>query len=186
MQSTSHADLRARLRALAEADWFQRTVIVLVVINAVVLGLETSPDIMAQAGVVLVAVDRIVLVLFVVELGIRIAGYGLRFFRDPWSLFDFAVVAVALVPATESFSVLRALRVLRVLRLISAVPRMRNVVRALLSALPGLGAVVALLGLVFYVAGVMATTLFGEAFPEWFGTLGSSLYTLFQVMTLER
>jgi len=95
------------------------------------------------------------------------------------------VVAIALAPATEAFDVLRALRVLRVLRLISAVPRMRRVVGALLGAIPGIGAIVALLGLVFYVAAVMATKLFGASFPEWFGTLGRSLYSLFQIMTLE-
>ena len=90
-----------------------------------------------------------------------------------------------LAPSTENFSVLRALRVLRVLRLITTVPQMRRVVGGLLSALPGLGSVVAILCLVFYVAGVMATQLFGDDFPQWFGTLWRSLYSLFQIMTLE-
>ena len=119
------------------------------------------------------------------ELAIRIGAYGKSFFRDPWSIFDFIVVGVALVPATDNFSVLRALRVLRVLRLATAVPQMRRVVEALLSAVPGLGSVVAILVLIFYVAGVMATQLFGDAFPAWFGTIGKSVYSLFQIMTLE-
>ena len=177
--------LRSRLAALAEDVRFQRAIIVLIVVNAITLGLETSPSIMASAGSVLVALDHAVLAMFVAELAIRIGAYGRSFFRDPWSLFDFVVVALALAPSTENFSVLRALRVLRVLRLVTAVPQMRRVVGGLLAALPGLGSVVAILSLVFYVAGVMATQLFGDEFPQWFGTLGGSLYSLFQIMTLE-
>ena len=109
----------------------------------------------------------------------------MSFFRNPWNVFDFTIVAVALVPAGEGISVLRALRILRALRLISMVPQMRLVVQALLSAIPAMGSVIALLALIFYVAAVMATKLFGADFPEWFGTVGASLYTLFQIMTLE-
>jgi voltage-gated sodium channel len=111
--------------------------------------------------------------------------HRLAFWRDPWSLFDFAVVAIALVPASGPFAVLRALRVLRVLRMLTIVPSMRRVVGALLSAIPGLSSIAVVLLLVFYVFGVIATHLFGALFPEWFGHLGRSLYTLFQVMTLE-
>ena len=176
---------RGRLAAIAENARFQRTIIVLIVVNAITLGLETSPEIMASAGSALIALDHVVLAIFVAELAIRIGAYGWSFFRDPWSIFDFLVVALALAPSTENFSVLRALRVLRVLRLVTAVPQMRRVVGGLLSALPGLGSVVAILCLVFYVAGVMATQLFGDDFPQWFGSLWKSLYSLFQIMTLE-
>ncbi len=176
---------RERLVAFVESPRFQRAIIALILVNAVILGLETSPRAMASAGTLLVGLDTAILAVFVVELVLRMVAHRLAFFRDPWSLFDLAVVAIALAPATETFSVLRALRVLRVLRVISAVPSMRGVVRGLLSALPGLGAVVSLLALIFYVAAVVATKLFGDAFPEWFGTLGASLYSLFQIMTLE-
>jgi len=111
--------------------------------------------------------------------------HRLAFFRDPWSVFDFIVVAIALVPATENFSVLRSLRVLRVLRLITALPALKRVVAGLLAALPGMGSIVLLIALIYYVFAVMATKLFGEAKPELFGTLGESLFTLFTVMTLE-
>ena len=185
MTERSTPTLRGRLAAIAEDSRFQRAIIVLIVVNAVTLGLETSPEVMTAAGPVLVALDHAVLAIFVSELAIRIGAYGRGFFRDPWSLFDFVVVALALAPSTENFSVLRALRVLRVLRLITAVPQMRRVVGGLLSALPGLGAVVAILALMFYVAAVMATQLFGDTFPDWFGTLPKSLYSLFQIMTLE-
>ena len=185
MTGTPGPALRARLATIAENPRFQRFIIALIVANAITLGLETSPAVMNAAGPVLVALDHAMLTVFVIEIGIRIGAYGRSFFRDPWSLFDFVVVGFALVPSTDNFSVLRALRVLRVLRLITAVPQMRRVVGGLLSALPGLGAVVAILALMFYVAAVMATQIFGSAFPEWFGTLPKSLYSLFQIMTLE-
>lgn len=179
------ASWRERLRAFVERRSVQNAILWLIVVNAVTLGLETSATAMATAGPLLIALDRAILAVFVVEIGLRLAAYGWRFFRDPWSIFDFAVVAIALIPASGQFSVLRALRILRALRLISTVPRMRRVVTALLSAIPGLGAIIALLCLIFYVSAVMATKLFGASFPEWFGTIGESLYSLFQIMTLE-
>lgn len=185
MPDAGPAGIRRRLKALTDDTRFQNTIVALIAVNAVTLGLETSDSVMARAGGVLVAADRLLLSIFALEILARIVAHGFRFFRDPWSVFDFLVVGVAVVPATQNFSVLRALRVLRVLRLASAVPRMRRVVEALLAALPGLGSVVAILGLIFYVAGVMATHIFGDEFPQWFGTLGASVYTLFQVMTLE-
>ena len=176
---------RQKLAAIAENPRFQQSIIALIIFNAVTLGLETSDAVMESSGSILVALDRIILGIFVIELAIRITAYGRDFFRDPWGVFDFLVVGVALAPATENFSVLRALRVLRVLRLASVVPQLRRVVEALLSAVPGLGSVVAILALIFYVAGVMATKLFGDAFPDWFGSLPRSVYSLFQIMTLE-
>lgn len=185
MDTTEPAGLRGRIRGLVEAERFRRTILGLILINALILGLETSEQVMAAVGPALGVIDDAILVAFVVEIALRIIAHGWGFFRDPWSLFDFAVVGIALVPESGPFAVLRALRVLRVLRVISAVPRMRRVVAALLGAIPGLGAIVTLLALLFYVAGVMATKLFGASFPQWFGTLADSIYTLFQIMTLE-
>jgi len=122
---------RARLLALTESPLFQRTIVVLIVVNAAILGLETSPSVMTTVGETLLALDRAILAVFVVELLLRIGAHGRSFFRDPWSLFDTFVVGIALVPSSEGFAVLRALRVLRVLRIASAVPRMRRVVEAL-------------------------------------------------------
>lgn len=172
------------------ADWLDRPgvqylVTTLILINAVILGLETSSTAMQHWGGWLKALDQLILACFVVEITLRFVAHGWRLLRDPWGLFDTTVVAIALVPASGPLAVLRALRVLRVLRLISIVPSMKMVVQSLLSSLPGMGSIVALLGLIFYVAAVIATQLFGAHFPEWFGTLGASLYTLFQVMTLE-
>ena len=177
--------LRERVRRRVEAPSVQRLIIALIALNAVTLGLETWPAAMAAAGALILATDRILLAVFTLEIALRLYAHRLRFFRDPWSVFDFTVIGIALIPAAEGASVLRALRVLRILRLISAIPRMRMVVEALLSALPGIGSIAALLALIFYVAAVMATKLFGAAFPEWFGSVGNSLFTLFQIMTLE-
>ena len=173
------------LRALLASRRTEQAITVLIVLNAIILGLETSDTVMASWGGWLLWADRILLTVFVIEIAARLVAHRLAFFRDPWSLFDFLVVGVALVPATGAFSVLRALRVLRVLRLITVAPSLKRVVAALISALPGMGAIVMLLGLVFYVSSVMATMLFGEQFPQWFGSLGASAYSLFQIMTLE-
>ena len=173
------------LRALLASRRTEQAITVLIVLNAIILGLETSDTVMASWGGWLLWADRILLTVFVIEIAARLVAHRLAFFRDPWSVFDFVVVGVALVPATGAFSVLRALRVLRVLRLITVAPSLKRVVAALISALPGMGAIVMLLGLVFYVSSVMATMLFGEQFPQWFGSLGASAYSLFQIMTLE-
>ncbi len=172
------------------AEWLERAsvqylVTGLILINAVILGLETSSTAMQQWGHWLRTLDQLILACFVIEIALRFTAHGWRLLRDPWGLFDTLVITIALIPASGPLAVLRALRVLRVLRLISLVPSMKMVVQSLLASLPGMGSIVALLGLVFYVAAVIATQLFGEQFPQWFGTLGDSLYTLFQVMTLE-
>ena len=179
------APWRLRLAAWLARPVVERALIVLILLNALILGLETYPSVMARVGPLLLALDGAILAVFVVEIALRIAAHGRRFFTDPWSLFDFAVVAIALVPASGSFAALRTLRVLRVLRMLTLLPSMRRVVGGLVSAIPGLGSVILLMVLIFYVAAVIATGLFGDNFPEWFGTLGASGYTLFQIMTLE-
>ena len=176
---------RESVGAWIESDRIQRYIIILIVINAVTLGLETSQALMASYGGLLHAIDRLILAVFVVEIGLKLYAHGPRFFRQPWNVFDFLVVGIALIPASGPLAVLRALRVLRVLRLISMVPRLRFVVEALLKALPGISSIGLLMLVLFYVFAVMSTGLFGAKFPEWFGSIGASMYTLFQVMTLE-
>lgn len=177
--------MRERIRALVTSRQWEFWIIGVIVVNAVTLGLETSPAVMNQIGPVLIMVDQLILGIFVVEIVLRLIAHGPSFFRDPWSLFDFFIVAIALMPSNGTLSVLRSLRILRVLRLISVVPSLRRVIGGLIAALPGMGSIVVLMALVFYVFAVMATKLFGAAFPDWFGDLGASLYTLFQIMTLE-
>jgi voltage-gated sodium channel len=156
-----------------------------ILLNALVLGLETNASFMGQFGPVLVGIDRACLVVFLVEIGMKLFAYRGRFWRSGWNVFDALVVGVALVPGAGPWAVLRSLRVLRILRLLTVVPALRKVVAAFIHSIPGLGGVVAVMSIFFYTSGVLATGLFGETHPEWFGTLGRSLYSLFQIMTLE-
>jgi len=176
---------RTALGRWVESAPVQNTIIGFIVLNAIILGLETSPGVMARAGTVLTAVDVLILAVFVVEIALKLFAQGARFFRHGWNVFDFLVVGIALVPASGPLAILRALRVLRVLRLLSMMPRLRFVVEALLHSLPGIGSIALLMVVIYYVAAVMATGLFGATHPEWFGGVGRSMYTLFQVMTLE-
>ena len=177
--------LRGAVRRRMESSRVQYFITLLIVINAIILGLETVPLAMERYGAFLLAVDNFILGVFVIEILLRIYANRLSFFRDPWSLFDFTVVAIALVPASGPLAVLRALRILRVLRLLTLVPSMRRVVGALLGSIPGLSSIALVLLLIYYVFAVIATKLFGDHFPQWFGSIGESLYSLFQIMTLE-
>lgn len=181
----SAEEWRARFQNILESERFQRFIIIVIVINALLLGLETSKSVMARWGGLLHALDLIALAIFVVEIIAKLFVYRWSFFKNPWNVFDFLIVGVSLAPASEGLSVMRALRILRALRLISMVPSMRLVVQALLGAVPAMSSVIALLSLIFYVCAVMATKLFSDKFDEFFGTLGRSTYTLFQIMTLE-
>jgi voltage-gated sodium channel len=176
---------RTHIESFMAHSFVQNALVVLIVLNAAILGLETNHELMAEWGDVLHWFDHAILWVFIAEIIVLIAARGLGYFKDPWCVFDFIVVGIALIPASGSLSVLRALRVLRVLRLINKVESMRKVVGGLLSSLPGLGSVFGLILIIFYVAAVIATDLFREEFPDWFGNLGASAYTLFQVMTLE-
>lgn len=177
--------MRNSVAAFLDQAWVGNFIIGVILFNAVLLGLETSDAAMGAAGPLIVTLDRVCLIIFVIEIALKLFAHGWRFFRNGWNIFDFVIVGIALVPATQGFSVLRALRILRVLRVISATPRLRRVVEGFITALPGMGSVFLLMALIFYIGAVMATKLFGEAFPQWFGDLGRSGYSLFQIMTLE-
>ena len=176
---------RDRLLCLVDSRTFNNAIIGIIVLNSIVIGLQTSNGVVDEIGGILDVLDTTLLTIFVIELIMRLIAYGSGFLKRPWSVFDFVVIGIALTPGAEAFSVVRALRILRALRLISQVPTMRVVVEALIRSLPGLGSTAILLMLIFYVGGVMTTVLFKTAFPEFFGDLGASIYSLFQVMTLE-
>ena len=176
---------RRRVGEFMESPPVTRAITAIIVINAITLGLETSSSVMERVGPLLQFLDRAVLAIFVVELLTKLFAFGRRYFTSGWNIFDFVIVGIALAPASGNLSVLRSLRILRGLRLVTIVPSMRRVVAALIAAIPGISSVIALLALVYYVFGVMVTKLYGEAFPDWFGTVGRSMYSLFQIMTLE-
>ena len=177
--------LRQRVTDFLDLPRVRFGVIAVILFNAVLLGLETSQPVMAAAGGLILALDAACLAIFVVELALKMFAQRGGFFRSGWNLFDFLIVGVSLVPGAHSFSVLRAMRILRLLRVISVAPALRRVVEGFIRAVPGMGSVFLLMGMIFYIGAVMATKLFGAAFPQWFGDLGNSAYSLFQVMTLE-
>ncbi|MFT5065236.1 MAG: voltage-gated sodium channel [Yoonia sp.] len=177
--------LRAKVRNFVELRIVRNAILGIIIFNAVTLGLSTSEVIMANGGGLIGLIDNVVLTVFVVELLLKFYAYRMDFFRNAWNIFDLLVVSVGLLPQTDSLSALRGLRVIRAMRLLSVVPQMRAVVQALLDALPGMFAVIIMISIVFYVFAVMATIMYGGSFDVWFGTLGRSLYSLFQIMTLE-
>jgi voltage-gated sodium channel len=156
-----------------------------IILNALILGIETAPLVTAHIGNMLHALDTLCLVVFIVELTMKCVVLRFSFFKSGWNVFDFIIVGIALVPDGGALSILRALRILRVLRLVTNLPRLRVIVESVLHSLPSIGWISCLLGLIFYIFSVLTTTLFGAQFQEWFGSLGASLYTLFQVLTLE-
>ncbi len=178
-------NFRQRLDDWLSQTWVTNLVVAVILINAVVLGMETSKALMAEAGPLILALDQACLAFFVIEIALKIIARGWRFFKSGWNVFDLLIVGAALAPASQGLSVLRALRILRVLRVISVAPRLRRVVEGFITALPGMGSVFLLMAIIFYIGAVMATKLFGSSFPDWFGSLPQSGYTLFQIMTLE-
>ena len=180
---------RFKIASFVEGSAFVYSITALIVINAITLGMETNKAIMADYGNVLHIIDKAILVIFTIELLLKFYAYWFRFFKSGWNNFDFIIVTIAWVPAIGPFAILRALRILRVLRLLSVVPQMRKVIAAIGHSIPGMASVISVLILLFYVAAVMVTKLFGQhpdpQMQEWFGSVGASAYTLFQVMTLE-
>lgn len=180
----------SRLEAAIESLWFRNLVTVLIILNAVILGIltyhEELPTMLVTA---LNAADRAITYIFAIEILLKLTVYRFQFFRSGWNWFDFIVVGISILPGSEAFSVLRALRVLRVLRLLHVVPMMKRITEALLKALPGMGAIVAVLALLTYVYAVMATDIYGDTDNEevlqLFGDLPSSAFSLFQVMTMD-
>jgi len=173
------------IKKIIENKYFVTFITIVIIINAITLGLETSPKIKAKFGIILSLIDKVALTIFTIELITKIVVYKLRFFKDGWNIFDFLIVAVSLIPASGPFSVLRAFRIFRTLRLLSIVPSMKRIIQAIFISIPGILSVGTIIILIFYISSVLTTTFFGERFYEWFGTIGNSMYTLFQIMTLE-
>jgi len=173
------------IKNLIQSAFFQNFIIALIILNGITMGLETSTSFMQSYSKVIVIFDKFVIFAFTIEIILRIYIHRLSFFKDPWSLFDFFIVAISLFPANETFSIFRILRVFRLFRLITVVPQMRKIVTALLSVIPGMLSIMALMFLIFYIFAIISTNLYSQSFPQWFGSLGESFYTLFQIMTLE-
>jgi voltage-gated sodium channel len=181
--------MKQACQRLTGARWFESFMIGLIVFNGVLIGMETSPALLAEYGGLLHALNDVILALFVLEALAKMGAVApdlRRYFGDGWNLFDFTVVVLSLIPATGEFAlVARLVRILRVLRLVSAVPQLRLIVATLVRSIPGMGHVIALLGIIFYVYAVAGYHLFHEVDAERWGSLGTALLTLFRIVTLE-
>jgi voltage-gated sodium channel len=168
---------------------FERLIIALIVLNGVLVGLETSTTVVAHAGGLIEWLHHLILAAFVAEVGIKLVAVApawRRYFGDSWNLFDFTIVVLSLLPFSGELAMIaRMVRLLRVLRLVSALPKLRLVVATLVHALPGMGHVLMLVALLFYIYAVAGYHLFHGTDPERWGTLGAALLTLFQIATLE-
>lgn len=178
-----------RLTRIVGANWFTTVVLVVIVVNAVALGLETYSGVERRFGDELGVVNDVCLAIFVVELGLRIAAYGSRpwaFFRDGWNLFDFAVVAIAFVPGIrESSTLLRLARLARVVRIVRLFPDLRVLLAGVWRSLPPLFAIALATGMLLFVYGMVGWTLFHDELPDDWGNIGRAMLTLFVMLTLE-
>jgi|TARA_B100000686_G_scaffold308335_1_gene349285 voltage-gated sodium channel len=184
-QNTASTPMLQKLGVIVESDLVQKIIIGLILLNALTLGLETNSVLMKEYGQQISFLDNCILSIFVIEILIKLGYRKLSFFKDGWNIFDFIIIGIALAPATGSLSVLRTLRIFRAMRLLSVVPSMKKVTQALLSAIPGILSVGSIILLIFYVSAVLATNFFGDDFDTWFGNIGRSMFSLFQIMTLE-
>lgn len=176
-------------RRTAEDRRFQNGILAVILLNAALVGLETSPSLLAGYRALFELANAVILAIFVAELAIRIAAHGGRvgaFLRDGWNVFDLAVVALSLVPGVGTFAtVARIARVLRVARLVSVSPKLRLIVGTMMRSIPSLMHVSLLLGLLLYMYAVIGVNLFAAHDPDHWGGLGPALLTLFQMLTLE-
>lgn len=177
--------IRERIGDIVDHKVSQRFIVLLLFVNALTLGLETSDEIMTTYGSWIGRINDEIPYIFVVEIAARLIARGGRFFKEAWNIFDVIIITISFLPSGNAFSALRALRILRVLHVISLVPRMRHVVAAMIRSLPQIGSIVALLLIISYISSVIVTHLYGVDYPELFGSIGRSMLTLFQLMTLE-
>ena len=177
--------MQEKIYNLVESSKFKNFILGIILINGLTMGLETYESVMDSYGSYFIAFEKIVITIFIIEIILRIYAHRISFFKDGWNLFDLIIVLVSLAPANESFEIFRILRVFRLFRIITVAPQMRKIVTALISIVPGMASIAGLMSILFYISAIIASQLFGEQFPQWFGDLSSSLYTLFQVMTLE-
>jgi voltage-gated sodium channel len=181
--------MKALARRIVDAPRFEPFMIGLILFNAVLIGLETSHEVVAQHGELLHLGNDVILWIFIIEAALKITAVAPRlalYFGNGWNLFDFAIVVLSLIPATGEFALVgRLIRVLRVLRLVSAVPQLRLIVATLVRSIPSMGHVIMLMSIVFYIYAVTGFHLFHKTDPEHWGNLGAALLTLFSVVTLE-
>lgn len=173
------------LKGFLESARFQNFITIIIIINSILIGLETFPDIVKEYDIVIDIIDLIILAMFTVEIALKILIYRVKFFTDGWNIFDFSIIAISILPAAGSFSIFRALRIVRTLRLFKSLPKLRLIIESLVHSIPSIGWIGVLLGIVYYIFAVVGYNLFSQGYPEYFGSLSKAFFTLFQIMTLE-
>jgi voltage-gated sodium channel len=176
------------MQKVVESRFFRVAVFGVILLNAVILGLETSPMVMANVGISLDILDKICLCIFAVELVLRLAAYRLKFFKSGWNVFDLLIISGSLITTIDAISsmrVIRLLRELRAIRLISGLKTMQIIVNAIVKSLPSLAYTACLMLILYYVYAVIGVNLFGESNPTEFGSIFSTMITLFQLMTFD-
>ncbi len=177
-------------RKLINSKYFNYFIFSLILLSAVIIGLETYPALAKKHYDILTLVDRIIIALFTLEIALKIISNGKRpwlYFSDPWNIFDFVIVAICLIPLNDThyFAVFRVLRVLRILRMITILPKLRLIISALLKSIPSMGYIIMLIGVLFYVYAIVGVFVFGPTDPMHFGDLHHAFVTLFKILTLE-
>ena len=182
------------LKKIVDGKVFQGIILFVIIFNCVIMGLETIKDLSPNALAVFAVINNVCLWIFILEIIVKLLAYGLDYFKDPWNWFDMFIVGISMVSGLPFMAAFRAVRVLRVLKslkalrgtkLIGAVSHLQVIITAIFKSIPSIMWTGILLILIYYIFALIGVNLFGEAFPDWFGNIGKSMYTLFQVMTLE-
>ena len=173
------------LQKIVENKFFINFIMIVIIFNGISMGLETSKEYAIEYTNVFSIINFLVITIFTVEVLMKLFVYKTKFFKNAWNVFDFFIVLISIIPTTGGLDVLRVLRILRVLRLVSMIPQMRKIVMALVGIIPGMAVIAGLSAILFYVFAVMGTDLYSETFPQWFGSISETIFTLFQIMTLE-
>ena len=180
--------IKEKLRTFIENKIVVNFILAVILFNSIVLGLMTYPKLMSHFGNLMHLSCFVCVLIFTVEIGIKLVVYGKNFFKDGWNNFDFILVAISWIPTGgvfSSFRAFRVLRALRALRLVTRLQKLRLIVQAIIESIPNVSWASVLLILIFYIFAIMGTTMYAQSFPDYFGTIGKSMFTLFQIMSLD-
>ena len=180
--------MKNKLKTFIENKFVNNFILGVIIYNSIILGLMTYPALNNQYGLFLHYSNWCCVIIFTVEIIIKLYVYGKAFFRDGWNNFDFILIAISWIPTGgvfSSFRAFRVLRALRALRLVTRLQKLRLIVQAIIESIPNVAWASVLLGLIFYIFAIMGTTMYAENFPVYFGSIGKSMFTLFQIMSLD-
>jgi voltage-gated sodium channel len=176
------------LEKFVKSKFFSGFILFSVLVNSIALGLMTSPAVIDATGDLFFIIDKVCLYIFVLEAILKLIVFRLGYFSRGWNWFDFIIVFCSIIADFEvlsSFRALRIVRVFRALKFISNIKKLQIIVSAIGHSLPSIAWTSLLMTLIYYIFSVVGTMLFAEAFPDWFGSIPRTMYTLFQIMTLD-